>query len=404
MSTSFLYHAFGLHGYDYVRQSFVRGSVVFTVRPKPKLVRCPDCKSFDVIKRGCFERLLRTIPIACKPIWLKVETPRVECRACGCVRRINLGIAEQRRGHTRAFARYVLTLARNMSLKDVANLLGVGWDLVKDIFKRYLKSRFGQPRLENLKYIAIDEISVRKGHKYLTLVMDLKSGAVVFVGDGKGGDALKPFWERLKRSGAKIEAVAMDLGPAYISAALENIPGVPLVFDRFHVVKLMNEKLTEIRRRLYRELSEGMGKKVLKGARWILVKNPENLSVEHNERERLEEALQLNEPLAIAYYMKEDLRQIWSQSDKQTGEKFLEDWIARAIASGIGPLMTMAKTMAACRFGVLAWYDHPITSGPMEGTNNKIKTMKRQAYGYRDQEFFKLRIMGIHETKYALTG
>jgi transposase len=404
MSTSFLYHAFGLQGYDYVRQSFVHGSIAFTVRPKPKLVRCPDCRSFDVIRRGSSERKLRTVPIGSKPIWLMVETPRVECRACGCVRRIDLRIAEQRRGHTKGFARHVLTLARRMSLKDVAELLSVGWDLVKDIFKRYLKHRFGQPPLKRLKYIAIDEISVRKGHKYLTLVMDLKSGAVVFVGDGKGGDALKPFWERLKRSGAKIEAVAMDLGPAYISAALENLPGVPQVFDRFHVVKLMNEKLTEIRRRLHRELEDGLGKEVLKGSRWILMKNPENLSAEHNERERLEEALRLNAPLSMAYYMKEDLRQIWSQGDKKAGEEFLNDWIARAMASGVSPLMTMAKTMSACRSGILAWYDHPISSGPMEGTNNKIKTMKRQAYGYRDQEFFKLRIMGIHEAKYALTG
>lgn len=135
----------------------------------------------------------------------------------------------------------------------------------------------------------------------MTLVLDLKNGAVVFVGEGKGGDALTPFWTRLRRSGATIKAVATDMSPAYIGAVLENLPGVPLVFDKFHVVKLMNEKLTEIRRRLHSELEDGLAKQVLKGSRWILVKNPEKLRKKYNEKERLDEALRLNEPLAMAY-------------------------------------------------------------------------------------------------------
>jgi len=291
-----------------------------------------------------------------------------------------------------------------MTLLDVASLLGLGWDCVKGIFKRHLARRYATPRLAQLRHIAIDEIAVRKGHKYLTLVLDLASGAVVFVGDGKGADALAPFWRQLRRSRAKIAAVATDMSAAYIGAVLENLQGVPLVFDHFHVVKLMNDKLTEIRRKLFNELSGPLQKKALKGSRWVLLKNPENLDDKRGERERRAEALSLNQPLALAYYMKEDLRQIWSQPDKKTAAKVLDDWIARAEASGMEPLMRMGATLATYRSGILAWYDHPISSGPMEGTNNKIKTMKRQAYGFRDMEFFKLRIMGIHEAKYSLTG
>jgi transposase len=342
--------------------------------------------------------------VGLKPIVLLVKVPRVACRACGCVRRIKLGIADERRSYTKGLARFVLALARVMALKDIAKLLGVGWDMVKDIYKRWLKHRFRQPKLKKLKQIAIDEISIGRRHKYVTLVLDLMTGAVVFVGEGKSADALTPFWERLKRSGARIEAVAMDMGPAYIEAVRENLPGVPIVFDKFHVVKLMNEKLTKMRRQLYGELKDVLQKDVLKGTRWILVKNPENLDEQRGERQRLEEALKLNEPLAVAYYLKEDLRQIWSQPNKEAGGAFLQDWIARAMASGVGPLMTMARTLATHRAGVLAWYDHPISSAKLEGTNNKIKTMKRQAYGYRDKEFFELRIMGIHESKYAQTG
>jgi len=176
------------------------------------------------------------------------------------------GAGVERVYYTKGFARFVPALARLMSLQDVARLLGVGWDMVKDIYKRWLKRRFGQPKLKNVKEIAIDEISVRKGHKYVTLVLNLKTGAVVLVVEVKGADAPKPFWERLRRSGARIEAVAMDMGPAYIAAVLENLPGAPIVFDTFHVVKRVYEKLTEIRRRLHRSLEDSLQEEVLKGA------------------------------------------------------------------------------------------------------------------------------------------
>jgi transposase len=155
---------------------------------------------------------------------------------------------------------------------------------------------------------------------------------------------------------------------------------------------------------LYREATDVMHKEVLKGTRWLLLKNPENLDEQRDEKTRLEEALALNKSLATASYLKEDLRRFWEQPGKRFATAFLNDWIKRAVASGIKILQQMAKTLAAHRSGLLAYYDVPITSGPMEGTNNKIKTMKRQAYGFRDQEFFKLKILAIHETRYELVG
>lgn len=190
----------------------------------------------------------------------------------------------------------------------------------------------------------------------------------------------------------------------YLSAVMENLKDAALVFDRFHVVKLMNDKITQIRRQLFRESSSPMEKKAVKGTRWILLKTPENLDESRDEKQRLDEALRLNKPLATAYCMKEDLRQLWSQPDKTTADRVITDWMARAEAFEICPLQVMARTLATHRFGILSYYDHPISSGPIGGTNNKIKTLKRPAYSYRDKEFFKLRIMGIHESKYALTG
>lgn len=404
MSTSLLYHAFGIRGYDHVRTDYRGGQVIFTIAQDPADCRCSACGSREVISRGHAERRFRSLPIGSRPTALVLPIPRVECRACAAVRQVEVPFADPRRSYTRPFERYALELSRRMTILDVARHLDVGWDLIKDIQKRDLSRRFAKPKLKYLSHIAIDEIAVASGHRYLTVVLDLDSGAVVFVGDGKGGDALKPFWKRLRPSGAKIEAVAMDMSGAYQAAVRTNLPKAVIVFDRFHVVKLFNDKLSDLRRALYREATDVQHKEVLKGARWLLLKNPENLDEEKDEGRRLEEALRLNEPLAKAYYLKEDLRRFWEQPGKRFATTFLDGWIRRAIASGVKVLQQMAKTLAAHRSGLLAYYDAMISSGPLEGTNNKIKAMKRRAYGFRDREFFKLKILAIHETRYELVG
>jgi transposase len=190
-----------------------------------------------------------------------------------------------------------------MTIKDVARHLGVSWDVIKDIQKRYLKKHYSHPKLKHLKRLAIDEISIGKGHQYLTIVMDLESGAVIFVGDGKGADALIPFWRRLKCSGAAIESVAIDMSPAYIQAVRENLPKTVVVFDHFHVIKLYNDRLSDFRRQLFNQIEEPNKKQVIKGTRWLLLKNPENLIPERSEPDRLKAALELNAPLAAAYYI-----------------------------------------------------------------------------------------------------
>jgi len=404
MSTSLLYHAFGIRGYHYTRTDYQDGQTIFTIHQEPETCRCSACGSPKVQSRGHVQRIFRTVPIGQRATLVVLPIPRVECQGCGAVRQVKVPFADPRRSYTSAFERYALELSRRMTIRDVAKHLGVGWDMIKDIQKRDLSRRYARPKLKHLRHIAIDEIAIAKGHRYLTIVLDLDSGAVVFVGDGKGAKALKPFWKRLHGSKAKIEAVAMDMSPAYREAVSTNLPEARIVFDRFHVMKLFNEKLSELRRALHREATDVLQKQVLKGTRWLLLKAAENLDEERDEKAKLREALALNQSLAAAYYLKEDLRQFWEQPGKKFGTLFLDGWLKRAEASGIKMLQEMAKTLAAHRSGLLAYYDVMITSGPMEGTNNKIKTMKRQAYGFRDKEFFKLKILAIHETTYELIG
>jgi transposase len=404
MSTSLLYHSFGIRGYCQRRIDFLEGRVCFSIEQPRESYRCSECGSAAVHSQGHKDRFLRTVPIGSRPTFILVKVARVICFRCEHTRQVKVPFADSRRSYTHAFERYALELSKFTTILDAARHLDVSWDIIKDIQKRNLQRRFGKPKLKNLKEIAIDEVAVGKGHRYFTLVLDLRTGAVVYVGDGKGVAALTAFWKRLRAARAKVRAVATDMGKPYIRAVRDHLPGAIHVFDHFHVVKLFNDKLSAFRRDLYRALSDEGQRKILKGTRWLLLKNPENLDPGRNEKQRLQEALRLNTPLTLAYYLKEDMRQIWLQTSKATARLVLRDWIRRAKASRIPMLAQFAHTMKEHRKGILAYYDYRISTGPLEGTNTKIQAMKRQAYGFRDHQFFKLKILAIHQTKYALVG
>jgi len=296
-----------------------------------------------------------------------------------------------------------MDLSRIGTIKDVAMFLNISWDTVKDIQKRYLQRHYGNPDLKGLEYIGIDEFAVRKGHVYKTIVADLVTGRVVYVWDGKGADALERFWKKTRKAGAQIKAVATDLSAAFISSVRENAPDSTLVFDHFHVVKLMNDTLDKLRRQAYSQEADIMKRKVLKGTRWLLLRNGEDI-YDPCHRNRLENALQMNAPLMKGYYLKEALREIWMQVNKEKAEQVLWDWIKQANDSKVPLLMKFGNTLAAHRTGILAWYEHHISTAKLEGINNKIKTMKRQAYGYRDERFFELKILSLHDKNYAFLG
>ena len=405
MSNQWLYQIFALSGYRLVKVTPDEGRALIQVEPQPHRVCCPKCGSKEVIRKGAETRWLRNLPVGSEMSWVILEIPRVHCAYCNLTRQIHLGLAEPRRSYTRAFERYVLELLQYMVIQDVVRHLAISWDMVKDIQKRHLKRHYSKPALKDVTRIAIDEICIGRSYRFVTLVLDLDTGAILYVGEGKKAASLRKFWVRVRAAHAKIKAVAMDMSKAYRAAVEKNLPKAAIVFDHFHVVKLMNSKLTKLRRDLYRQATDDLRRKnVLKGTRWLLLKNPENLDPVKGEPKRLQEALKLNEALSIAYYLKEDLRQIWRQASKEIARLKLLDWYHQALSSGVAVLHEFARTLLEHQHGILAWYDHPISSGPMEGTNNKIKTMIRQHFGLRDYEFFVLKLYQLHKTRYALVG
>jgi transposase len=289
-----------------------------------------------------------------------------------------------------------------MTVQDVSKLTGVSRGTIKHIDKSYLQKHYSKPRLKEVRRICIDEFAVQKGHKYMTTVLDADTHKVLYVGKGRDEACLKQFWKRLQSSGAKVEAVAMDMWPAYINAATNNLPNADIVVDKFHIEKNVNECLSDIRKELHRQETDLNKRKVLKGTRWLLLKNNDRLLTDKEEPQRLEAALKINEPLAKAYYLKEELKLLWSQTDIKSARKFLGDWVAKAKASGIQRMKKTANMLLSHRTGIFNWFKHQISTGPLEGINNKIKVLKRKAFGFRDMDYFVLKILSMHLNRYAL--
>src|SRR4030067_417302 len=186
-------------------------------------------------------------------------------------------LCRTKKSYTRRLEHYVNDLLHSMTIHDVSNNLRMSWNTVKDIQKRYLKRHYGSPRLKSVRYIAIDEFAVQKGHKYMTVVYDLEAGRAIYISEGRESEGLNKFWKRIKQSRAKLEAIAMDMWPAYIKSVIDSNIKAKIVFDKFHIIKKINEALDETRRRLYRDETELNKRKLVKGLRWLLLKKEDNL-------------------------------------------------------------------------------------------------------------------------------
>jgi transposase len=403
MSTSILYHGFGIRDYRYLKTEYGQGEVKFHIEKAHGKMRCSECESTNVIKYGRVTRWIRTVPIGKRKIWLVLHLHRLQCQHCDAVGLEPLLIALPKKRWTRSLRRYILDLLKHATVKDVASHLGMSWDTVKEIHQLALRQRFKRRRINHLRYLAVDEVSVRKGHSYLTVVVDLESGQVVWVAEGRQTSSLKPFIKRLKHAGAPIEAIAMDMWPAYISAVLSGYSQKVIVFDRYHVISDYNKMLDELRRREAAAASK-VEKELYKGVRYLLLKSEEKVRDRPTAKAKLDRLLSLNKTLNIAYILKEELRNFWHCLTREEAQEYLGNWLQKAWSSGIRLLQKFANKIASHRSGLLNYFDHRITTAKVEGINNKIKVLKRQAYGFRDTEYFKLRIYFLRESTYALIG
>ncbi len=253
----------------------------------------------------------------------------------------------------------------------------------------------GTPCYEGLRLLAVDEVAVHKGHTYMTKVMttvlDLDTGRMVWIGRDRTKATLLSFFAELtaeERSG--IEAVATDMASGYREAVKEACPHASLVYDMFHAVaKFSREVIDRVRVDESKKQDES-GRQLIKGSRYLLLKNERNLS--GKQRERLALLLEANENLNMVYVLKDQLKRIWTYAGAGWARRALDEWCAMAEASGLSPLRTFARNPRRHAEGIINHCRYPIHTGRLEGVNNKIKVIKRMAYGFRDDDYFILKI------------
>jgi len=397
MSTSLLYHNQNLKGVRITRTAFIAGTTVFYGVISQGYQRCSNCRSRKVTHSGGRERRIKLLPTGTRPNTLSLFIPRLVCKKCGTVRQVKLPFADRGKSYSRSLARYVFLLCSHLPLNMITKLCGLSWNTVKTIHKEGLKRKYKRVPLKKVRFIAIDEVCVGRPRKFLSIVMNLETGDILHVARGKGGNALKQFWNRLSHSKAKIQAVCTDMASGYMSAVKEHLPDADLVLDHFHLVKYMNDKLSEIRRMLYRKASEG-GKRILKGTRWYLLTSRSNLK--EGCMEALDEALKYNEPLYIAYYLKEELASLWSLKTREEASRHLNNWLVKAENSGVQILENTAQWLTQMKEYILNWFKWPLTSAKLEAFNGKIRRLLKNTCGLRDQEYMFLRIRDLVDAKF----
>jgi len=335
-------------------------------------------------------RYLRDLNLAQAQVWLDVEYRKIWCSECDGVRVEQLDFVDASKRVTHRLAQYIYDLCKVMTVQDVADHLDLNPKTVKAIDKGFLEKSFGQTDGHNLRVLAIDEIALRKGHNYMTVVMDYCSGRVVWMGENRDKETLDAFFAELTDAQKQgIEAIAIDMWEPFINRIKHHCPDAHIVFDFFHVVQAFGKVIDKVRRDEYVKATE-QEKKVLKGSRYLLLKNPENLK--DDQHDRLEEVLALNETLSVLYVLKGQLKMVYYYSDRRKVKQILDDWCRMAETIDHLSVQAFVRRLRFFEYGILNHADYPIGTSRLEGANNKIKVIKRKAYGFHDSEYFALKV------------
>ena len=368
------------------------GSIVVRaqVRGKP---RCSTCG----IKRPIHQSpggeaglsRWRHMDLGCRRLFIEAALRRVDCKKCGTCSVEQVAWAPPKSRFTYHFEDVATWLVKRMDRTATCELMGIDWRTAGRIVERVVNRRKEPVDLTNLRSISVDEISYRKGHRYLTLVVDMEKGRVIWGKEGKSAETLKSFFEEIgEEACAKIEHCAIDMGAAYIKAVEESLPNTTLIFDRFHVQQLVSEAVDEVRREECRATEKGSDeRKAFKDSRYALLKNPWNLTP---KQEGVLATLQAsNNAIYRAYLMKESFADIFrSVFTVSAARKKMAKWLAWASRSRLAPFTKVARTVKKHLEGILAYFETGYTTSMSEGFNNKARLATRRAYGFHSADAF----------------
>jgi len=361
--------------------------LVYIDRLGGRLLRCGVChrrcrEVHDVRE----EREWRDLSMRKLPLKLRYRPRRVECPRCG-VRVEDFPWAEPWARVTTALSNAVAVLARELSWQGTAREYGLNWKSVATIVKRAVQYGLKHRRRPPVHWIGMDEVSRRKGQVYLTVVYDLERRVLLWVGDDRTEEAVRPFFtqEMGKRRCQTLRVVCLDMWATYAKLVREYAVNAQLLFDRFHIVKHLHEAIDAARRELWRQLVS-REKVEVKGTRWLLLKNPWNLT--SDQKERLSTLVRWNSPLVRAWYLKESFQLFWGYKQPWRAKQHLLKWMNSAMRSRLEPFKKFVGMLRSHLDGILAWTQTRLSNGAVEGMNNKIKSISHRSFGFRSAENF----------------
>ena len=352
-----------------------------------RLLRCGVCRQRCLEVHDIRpEREWRDLSMRKLPLKLRYRPRRVECPRCG-VRVEDFPWAEPWARVTTALSHAVAVLARELSWKGTAREYGLNWKSVATLVKRAVQYGLEHRKRPPVHAIGIDEVSRRKGQVYLTVVYDLERRVLLWVGEDRTEEAVRPFFtqEMGKRRCQTLQLVCMDMWAAYAKLVRDYAVNAQILFDRFHIVKHLNEAVDAARRDLWRQLTT-QERVSFKGTRWLLLKNPWNLS--SGQKERLSTLVRWNSPLVRAWYLKESFQLFWTYRQPWRAQQHLLKWMNSAMRSRLEPFQRFVGLLCSHLDGVLAWTKTRLSNGAVEGMNNKIKSISHRSFGFRTAENF----------------
>ena len=365
-----------------------------TLEPRRDVpLRCGHCGGTTERVHEQTWREVRDLPLFDAHTHLKVRVYRVWCPHCGGPKRMHIDWLDEHQRVTRRMANSILWLCRHVTVRHVAAFYGLHWHTVKRLDKRALQAEVGPRDWSEVRVIGVDEFALHRGHRYATVVVELPSRRVLWVGPGRGRADFRPFFELLGKAGCeRLQAVVMDMNSAYDLEVKAQCPQAEVVYDLFHVVaKYGREVIDRVRVDEANRLRDDRpARSVVKTARWLLLRNRDALG--EAQQVRLQELLDANRTLLTVYLLKDDLKRLWQHRDLRQARSAWRAWYAQALESGIAPLARFARNLKNYLGGILAHCHWPLHTSVLEGINNRIKVIKRMAYGYRDQEYFFLKI------------
>lgn len=367
-----------------VGASFDDTGLVIDVAPTTRVPYCSCCcRPIGAVHDRYEGRLWRHLDLGALRVWLRYTMRRVNCPHCGVVVEL-VPWAAIGSWFTFEFEEQVAYLAQKTDKTTLSGLMRISWNTVGSIIQRVLPRHQDSDQLEGLTHIGVDELSYRRHHEYVTVIVDHARGAVVWARPGKNAATLNAFFQELgKERCAQLEAVTLDMSAAYLKAVTEASPQARVIFDRFHVQRLAHDALDEVRRDVVRE-AEPEERGALKNTRYALHKNPWNLST--LEAAKVAEVQRVNQPLYRAYLLKESLAAILDGRQVNVARKKLLEWIAWATRSRLRPFKRLAATIQSHLEGILAYVATGLSNGRTEGLNGKIRTITRRSYGFHNAQ------------------